>query len=72
MKSPHPITVYRADHGLTRAEFARLLNVDTSTLCRWEAGVTCPGQANLRRLDDLGIPAAECIRYEASEPVCES
>ena len=43
----------RQKAGLTQAEIATLLGVDTSAVCRWETGQRIPRPETLRRYAEL-------------------
>ena len=47
------IRTYRSTNGLTRAELATLLGVNSSSIYRWESGRTNPSQLALDRLMQL-------------------
>jgi putative transcriptional regulator len=46
--SPPQLTKLRLKSGMSQAVFARLLNVSTKTIQRWEQGHRTPSQAALR------------------------
>jgi DNA-binding transcriptional regulator YiaG len=80
--TPRELRFLRIELGLTQAELARIMHVDTQTVGRWERGETPLhplAEAILRRLatERLGLDAsphivpaarAEPIRIDASDP----
>jgi transcriptional regulator with XRE-family HTH domain len=58
---PERLRVSRRTLGLSQRELARRLDVDESTLARWERGTRRPSEALLDRLRTvLGLPAQVC------------
>lgn len=55
---PSRIKRFRVDRCLTQAALAELLNVDPSTVCRWERGRDRPDLGMQRRLRELTEPPA--------------
>ncbi len=47
------ITELRERAGMTKTELADKLDVDISTVCKWESGVNTPTANGLLRLADL-------------------
>ncbi len=56
MDWPHALRAYRRRHGLTQATLAETLNVDPTTVSRWERGRDQPALCMLRRLRSLVMP----------------
>lgn len=48
--SMHPLALYRARHGLTMTQAARLFNISTSTVCIYEQFGSVPGKQALARI----------------------
>ena len=44
---------HRLAAGLTQEEVARHMDVDFTTVCKWENGVSCPRASALPKLADL-------------------
>ncbi len=51
--SPKEIRGIRRMHGMSRAGFSKMINVDEATLVRWEEGILIQSAANDRRLRRL-------------------
>ncbi len=47
------ITELRERAGMTKTQLADKLNVDISTVCKWESGVNTPRADGLLRLADI-------------------
>ncbi len=47
------ITELRERAGMTKTQLADKLNVDISTVCKWESGVNMPTADKLLRLADI-------------------
>jgi DNA-binding transcriptional regulator YiaG len=56
MDTAATISKKRHSLGLTQAEFAELIGVDTSTIWRWENGRVAPQVAVLRYIESLEVP----------------
>ncbi|KAB2910870.1 MAG: helix-turn-helix transcriptional regulator [Hyphomicrobiaceae bacterium] len=56
MDWPQALKAYRRRHGLTQATLAERLNVDPTTVSRWERGRDQPALSILRRLRSLVMP----------------
>lgn len=56
MDWPQALKNYRRRHALTQAGFAEILNVDPTTVSRWERGRDEPALGIQRRLRSLVIP----------------
>jgi transcriptional regulator with XRE-family HTH domain len=51
MSSEHPITQYRARHGLSQSDFGALLGVSDAAVSRWETGQRVPLMAMMWRIE---------------------
>lgn len=59
MTTTHPLTLFRQQRGLTRAQLGAEINVSEVTIWRWENGKRMPRGEDLRRLCEFTkIPAA--------------
>lgn len=56
-----PLKDYRRRHGLTQAALAEVLNVDPTTVSRWERGRDQPALGILRRLRSLVMPTTSDV-----------
>ena len=56
MDWPQALKDYRRRHGLTQAALAEILNVDPTTVSRWERGRDQPALSIHRRLRSLVVP----------------
>src|SRR5262249_23272426 len=61
MDWPQAIRDYRRRHRLTQAALAEILNVDPTTVSRWERGRDQPALGILRRLRSLVIPSTSNV-----------
>src|SRR5262245_13918242 len=61
MDWPQALKTYRRRHGLTQASLAELLNVDPTTVSRWERGRDQPALGIRRRLQSLVVPRASDV-----------
>jgi transcriptional regulator with XRE-family HTH domain len=57
MDWPHALKEYRRRHGLTQAAFAERLNVDNTTVSRWERGRDQPSLSVQKTLRQMVLPA---------------
>jgi transcriptional regulator with XRE-family HTH domain len=65
----HPLTKYRADHGLTLEEFGKLVGVGRAAVCKWEAGKV-PAE-RVRQIEAVtGIPAST-LRPDIFAPMAQ-
>jgi len=55
------LTDYRRRHGLTQSALAEIVNVDPTTVSRWERGRDRPALGILRRLKSLVIPTTSDV-----------
>ena len=62
--APDEIQRVRKDHGMTRAQFARVTGLGEASLNRWENGLSIQTQANDRYLRLLACPE-NILRLEA-------
>ena len=62
--APDEIQKVRKDHGMTRAQFARVTGLGEASLNRWENGLSIQSQANDRYLRLLARPD-NILRLEA-------
>jgi len=53
MLEPHQITALREGMGLSRKDFADLLEISEACLCRWEKGIRRPKYDKMKRLNEL-------------------
>jgi DNA-binding XRE family transcriptional regulator len=61
MNWPHALKEYRRRHALTQAALAEILNLDPTTVSRWERGRDQPALGIQRRLRSLVMPAASDV-----------
>lgn len=61
MDWPQALKEYRRRHTLTQAALAEILNVDPTTVSRWERGRDEPALGIQRRLRSLVIPATSGV-----------
>lgn len=67
MQANHPLTVYREQHSLTRADLARDLSVSKTTITRWEEGKRKIDDTKITHVAKItGIPAKE-LRPDLAE-----
>lgn len=53
---------------MTQAELAAALDVDRSTVAKWEAGVATPRVKNLTRLAQItGVPVQKILGYSIDD-----
>lgn len=58
----HPLTVRRAELGLTRKELGDAMGVEAMTIYRWERGSSLPRRKYWPKLTELtGLEIAEII-----------
>ena len=61
MDWPQALRDYRRRNGLTQAALAEVLNIDPTTVSRWERGRDKPALGILRRLRSLVMPRASDV-----------
>ena len=63
MEWPQALKQYRRRHGLTQAVLAEVLNIDTTTVSRWERGRDQPALGIQRRLRNLVMPCTSDLEH---------
>ena len=63
MDWPRALRDYRRCHGLTQAALAEILNVDPTTVSRWERGRDQPALGIQRRLRSLVLPRTSEVEH---------
>lgn len=64
MNAVHPLEVYRARQEMSRADLARIFEVDRVTIWRWEKGTRTPDREQLAKVAAItGASFDEIIRF---------